>query len=89
MEKSWGFYGRNSELAEIEKIISSGRWFFCAISGRRRIGKTTFIKRALQQRPAINKFYFQVPDSDERGVIQSFQEALEDHDAGTGPEAEC
>ncbi|MDA1090212.1 MAG: ATP-binding protein [Proteobacteria bacterium] len=83
MEKHWGFYGRNSELAEIEKIISSGRWFFCAISGRRRIGKTTLIQRALKQRPDIQHFYFQVPDSDERGVVQAFQEALEDQGVDT------
>ena len=80
MQKDWGFYGRNQELAEIEKIISSGRWFFCSVSGRRRIGKTTLIQRALQNNPDVSEFYFQVPDSDERGVVQAFQEALEDYD---------
>ncbi len=80
MQKDWGFYGRNQELAEIERIISSDRWFFCSISGRRRIGKTTLIQRALQSNPDISEFYFQVPDSDERGVIQAFQEALEYYD---------
>ena len=78
MENNWNFYGRNRELIEIEKIISSGRWFFCAISGRRRIGKTTLIQRALERTPDISHFYFQVPDSDERGVVQAFQDALED-----------
>ena len=77
-KQTWGFYGRVTEQAEIEKIISSGRWFFCAISGRRRIGKTTLIQRALKSRPDIGAFYFQVPDSDERGVVQTFQDALED-----------
>ncbi len=81
MQKDWGFYGRNQELAEVERILSSGRWFFCSISGRRRIGKTTLIQRALKNNPGINEFYFQVPDSDERGVVQAFQEALEDYDA--------
>jgi uncharacterized protein len=76
--KSWGFYGRAVEQAEIEKIISSRRWFFCAISGRRRIGKTTLIQRAVQARQRASAFYFQVPDSDERGVVQAFQDALED-----------
>lgn len=82
MEINWSFYGRNKELIEIEKIISSGRWFFCAISGRRRIGKTTLIQRALERTPDINHFYFQVPDSDERGVVQAFQDALEDQGVG-------
>ncbi len=78
---TWGFYGRITEQAEIEKIISSGRWFFCAVSGRRRIGKTTLIQRALTSRPDLGAFYFQVPDSDERGVLQTFQDALEDSGA--------
>lgn len=76
--KTWGFYGRSREQAEIESILDSGRWFFCAISGRRRIGKTTLIQRALRNRENAKAFYFQVPDSDERGVVQTFQDALED-----------
>lgn len=75
---SWGFYGRQTEQAEIEKIISANRWFFCSISGRRRIGKTTLIQRAIKAHPGAAAFYFQVPDSDERGVVQTFQDALED-----------
>src|SRR3990172_7609610 len=78
MAESWGFYGRATEQAEIEKIVSSGRWFFCAISGRRRIGKTTLIQEALKSRPNLTVFYFQTPDSDERGVVQAFQDACED-----------
>ncbi len=78
---TWGFYGRATEQAQIEEIISSGRWFFCAISGRRRIGKTTLIQRALSSRPDLKVFYFQAPDSDERGVVQVFQDALEDSGA--------
>jgi AAA+ ATPase superfamily predicted ATPase len=77
-EKNWGFYGRAHEQAEIERILGSGRWFFCAISGRRRIGKTTLIQKALKARKDAPAFYFQVPDSDERGVVQTFLNALED-----------
>lgn len=79
LQTEWGFYGRASEQAEIERIVSSGRWFFCAISGRRRIGKTTLIQQALRSRDDLSVFYFQVPDSDERGVVQVFQDALEDY----------
>lgn len=78
MGKTWGFYGRDRELTEIKKIISSRRWFFCALSGRRRIGKTRLIQQALKSNPGKEYFYFQAPDSDERGVVQAFQEALED-----------
>ena len=84
MEKDWGFYGRRAEVAEIARVLSSGRWFFCAISGRRRIGKTSLIQQALRERPEIRHFYFQVPDSDERGVVQAFQDAIEDYGADQG-----
>ncbi|MFQ5533551.1 MAG: ATP-binding protein [Sphingomonadales bacterium] len=78
MEQEWGFYGRSVEIREVQKILQAGRWFFCAISGRRRIGKTTLIREALAKEPDAWPFYFQVPDSDERGVVQAFWEALED-----------
>ncbi len=78
MQNSWGFYGRNADLAEIDRILGSGRWFFCAISGRRRIGKTTLIRQALKRRPGTPYFYVQIPDSDERGVIQAVRDAMED-----------
>ncbi len=84
MQKTWGFYGRNHELTEIEKIISSDRWFFCAISGRRRIGKTTLIQKAAQRLPDGKIFYVQVPDSDERGIVHAFREALEDFEETWG-----
>src|SRR5687767_12467479 len=77
-EQLWGFYGRSAEQAEIERILESGRWFFCAISGRRRIGKTTLIQRALLKRPDLKALYVQVPDSDERGVVETFRDAMED-----------
>lgn len=79
MAEKWRFYGRRVEIEEIRKVLSAGRWFFCSISGRRRIGKTSLIREALRlgSRPR-EVFYLQVPDSDERGVVQAFQDALED-----------
>lgn len=78
MSEEWGFYGRDTELLAIDKIVSRGQWFFCSITGRRRIGKTTLIRRAISNVSDQPHFYFQVPDSDERGVVQAFQEAVED-----------
>jgi AAA+ ATPase superfamily predicted ATPase len=76
---NWSFYGRNRELKDLTAVIESGRWFFCRVSGRRRIGKTTLIREALARlKNSRRVLYMQVPDSDERGVIQAFQEALED-----------
>ncbi len=75
----WGFYGRRVELAEIDKILARGRFFFCSISGRRRIGKTSLIQEALRRRGLTGKaVYVQIPDSDERGVIQAFEDSVED-----------
>lgn len=54
-------------------------FFFCAISGRRRIGKTSLIQEALRRRGGTHRgLYVQIPDSDERGVIQVFEDAIED-----------
>ncbi|MGO9673618.1 MAG: ATP-binding protein [Methylocella sp.] len=75
----WGFYGRRVELAEIDKILARGRFFFCSISGRRRIGKTSLIHEALRRRQLTETaIYVQIPDSDERGVIQAFEDSVED-----------
>ena len=81
---NWGFYGRRDELREIKNIISSGNFFFCVVRGRRRIGKTSLIARALEEVKRTNNFYVQIPDSDEYGVAQVFSEALEDWGKVTG-----
>ena len=74
---TWKFYGRDTELDTMRKLLSRQRWFFCAISGRRRIGKTSLIREALQSLPQVNKaVYLQVPDSDERDVVSVFADAL-------------
>ena len=45
---AWGFYGRNDELRQVQKILSRKRWFFAKMTGRRRIGKTTLIQQAIE-----------------------------------------
>ncbi len=75
----WGFYGRKQELAQIQAILDRGRFFFCAISGRRRIGKTSLIQEALRRTGTDRKaIYIQIPDSDERGVAQAFEDSFRD-----------
>lgn len=79
MAPSWGFYGRRAELTEVERLLNRGEFFFCAISGRRRIGKTSIIQEALRRKgETLRAMYVQIPDSDERGVIQAFEDAVED-----------
>tara|TARA_R110002110_G_scaffold4877_5_gene24680 strand:- start:5856 stop:7358 length:1503 start_codon:yes stop_codon:yes gene_type:complete len=76
---SWGFYGRRSELAEVQTLLDRDQFFFCSISGRRRIGKTSLIQEALRRKGQSRRaLYVQIPDSDERGVIQVFEDAVED-----------
>ena len=74
----WDFYGRTEPLAELRRIVESGRWFFCRIEGRRRIGKTTLLgELARQDAGLLNRLvYMQVPDSDERDVAYTFRQSL-------------
>jgi hypothetical protein len=76
---AWGFYGRRTELAEVQTLLERDQFFFCSISGRRRIGKTSLIQEALRRKGQSRRaLYVQIPDSDERGVIQVFEDSVED-----------
>lgn len=74
----WKFYGRTEPLAELRRIVASGRWFFCRIEGRRRIGKTTLLSELARQDGNLGSrlVYMQVPDSDERDVAYTFAQSL-------------
>lgn len=79
MPEIWEFYGRDKELNDIARILESRRWFFCQITGRRRIGKTTLIRTALERmNRRRDALYVAVPDSDEHGAIETFRNAFED-----------
>jgi len=69
MPSSWSFYGRRTELSQLQAILARRRWFFLQISGRRRIGKTTLIQEALSADQRARTLYFQIPDSDPVGVV--------------------
>jgi AAA+ ATPase superfamily predicted ATPase len=73
----WRFYGRSLELQQLADILRRGRWFFVKIAGRRRIGKTTLVRSALQQATEQPVFYVQVPDSGAAGVLSAVSDALE------------
>lgn len=72
----WGFYGRHEELRQLRTVFDRGRWFFVKITGRRRIGKTTLIQRALQGtgKPIV---YVQIPDSAPAGVLSAVADAMD------------
>lgn len=84
----WKFYGRAEPLLDLSRIVSAGRWFFCRIEGRRRIGKTSLLSQLAKQDGTLSErlVYMQVPDSDERDVAATFQRSLRDcdHDMARG-----
>ena len=76
--KPWHFYGRNDKLNSLRDIFARKKWFFAKVSGRRRIGKTTLIQRAMESaRSGQSVLYLQVPDSEPVGVISAVNDALE------------
>jgi uncharacterized protein len=81
----WSFYGRTEPLAELRRIVEAGRWFFCRIEGRRRIGKTTLLGHLARSSDDLSSqlIYMQTPNSDERDVAATFRRSLSetDHEA--------
>ncbi len=73
----WSFYGRRSELQQMQRILERRRWFFLQISGRRRIGKTALIQEALRDAGIAKTLYVQIPDSDPAGVVAACNGYLE------------
>jgi len=71
----WGFYGRTDELTRLQAILARRRWYFVKVTGRRRIGKTALIQRALQDGQRV--FYVQVPDSGPVGVLSAVADQLD------------
>lgn len=77
---AWGFYGRSDELNTLTSILRRGRWFFARVTGRRRIGKTTLVQRALAASGRDRTFYVQIPDSAPAGVLSSVRDAMDTFD---------
>ncbi len=74
---TWGFYGRRGELETLLAILRRGRWFFCKITGRRRIGKTTLIQEALKASGRRDVLYVQIPDSGPAGILSAVADAMD------------
>jgi AAA+ ATPase superfamily predicted ATPase len=76
--KPWQFYGRKDQLAVLAEMLGRRRWFFAKVTGRRRIGKTTLIQRALEAAGSRQPvFYVQVPDSEPAGVLSAVNDGLD------------
>ena len=77
------FYGREAELGALLARMRGGRWFFGAIRGRRRIGKTALVQQAfatLQQDESIRftPFYTHFVAESVDSAIQRCRLALEE-----------
>jgi len=70
----WQFYGRRTELAQLRTVLARDRWFFVRVTGRRRIGKTSLVHRALSESGRDRVLYLQIPDSDAAGVLATAAE---------------
>jgi len=74
----WKFYGRRAQLLDLEQMLDRKRWFFAKVTGRRRIGKTTLIQKAVEEIGSKQpEFYVQIPDSEPAGVLSAVNDALE------------
>lgn len=81
MASAWHFYGREAELGALLKPLRRHRWFFGSIRGRRRIGKTVLLERALrilkQDDPSGHRtLLFQLPDSTPEDAVRVFKSAV-------------
>jgi len=75
---AWKFYGRTDQLDMLADILDRRRWFFVKIEGRRRIGKTSLIQRALAKARSRRLIYYvQIPDSEPAGVLSAIIDALD------------
>ncbi len=87
MTRRWQFYGRRDELGCLLDHMRRGRWFFGAIRGRRRIGKTALVQQALNtlaedQASARPALLVQLPDGNPADLVGVFRNAV--REAGLG-----
>lgn len=73
---SWDFYGRDSELQALCKVLDADRWFFVRVGGRRRIGKTSLVREALRRSGRDRVAYLQVDDADPAAVVATARRHL-------------
>ena len=85
MSDIWSFYGRQHELGSLLDHLRRERWFFGAIRGRRRIGKTALVQQALKtleedETPARLALLVQLPDSNPTDFVATFRNAVREAD---------
>ena len=71
------FYGRKKELSQLKKLISADEMLMGLIYGRRRIGKSELVKRAIKESD-IKSIYYECKQVTEESNVQSMCEVLTD-----------
>jgi len=69
------FVNRNNELQTLEEEYKNNSFRFTVLYGRRRVGKTTLLKKFIDKKPAI---YFLVTLESEKIILKRFQSIVAD-----------
>ena len=85
MGREWKFYGREAELGLVLAAMRRNRWFFGAIRGRRRVGKTALVRQALEilrkdTRGPQQTILVELPDTTPRDAASVFRSAVRQAD---------
>nr|AGS52198.1 archaeal ATPase [uncultured bacterium contig00052] len=67
------FFGRKSELSELEGIYNSGSFEFVAVYGRRRVGKSTLLEYFAQNKKTV---FFRAIEADGKRNLMLFSQAI-------------
>ena len=76
------FYGRESELAKLNRLYESGRFECVILHGRRRVGKTALLCEFLKRKKAI---YFAAQETCSRENIKTLAHAIDSLGRDTMP----
>ena len=71
------FHGREKELTQLKKLISSDEMQMCLIYGRRRIGKSELVKQSIKE-SGIKTIFYECKQVTEESNVQSMSEVISD-----------
>ena len=83
MDTKWRFYGRETELGALLARMRRKQWFFGAVRGQRRIGKTALVQQSLatlaqDESTKLTPFYTQFVAENTDSAIQRFRIAVDE-----------
>ncbi len=73
------FFGREKELAQLNRLYQTNGFQFPVIYGRRRVGKTAIINEFIRGKDAI---YFTGVESNEKQNLENFSKAILSFETG-------